>query len=156
MPWEETELAGSGEQGVNAPRGCRVTYNRSAATSTLGQWGRHVASAAPVPRHEMPGGGAWKLLAKAVCFMASAKNDGAAATVRDENSETDVLSRGTDASGYGTAAGDGFDCFTAAERTTGMTAHHLTGARAASSETAGRQDGEQLPVHDRAAVQASR
>ena len=82
---------------------------------------------ASVPRHEMPGG-AWNLVEKAVCFIASTKKDGSAAAVRDENSETDVLTRGTDASGYVTAAGDELNCFTAAGRTTGMTVHHLTGA----------------------------
>ena len=35
-------------------------------------------------------GGAWNLLEKAVCFIASTKKDDAAAAVRDENSETDL------------------------------------------------------------------
>ena len=61
----------------------------------------------------MQGGGTWNLLEKAVCFIASAEKDGAAAAARDENSETDTLSRGTNASGYGTATGEELDCYTA-------------------------------------------
>ena len=72
-----------------------------------------MASVAPAPRQEVWGGGAWNLLEKAVCFIASAEKDGAAAAARDENSETDALSRGTDASGYGTATGEELDCYTA-------------------------------------------
>ena len=59
------------------------------------------------------GGGAWNLLEKAACFVDSAEKDRATAAARDENSETDALSRGTDALGYGTAAGEDLDCYTA-------------------------------------------
>ena len=48
-----------------------------------------------------------------MCFIASAEKDGAAAAARDENSETDTLSRGTNASGYGTATGEELDCYIA-------------------------------------------
>ena len=41
---------------------------------------------------------------------ASAEKDGAAVAAQDRNSETDVLSRGTDALGYGAAAGKELDC----------------------------------------------
>ena len=72
-----------------------------------------MALVAPVPRHEMPERVARNLLEKAVCFIASAEKDGAAAAARDENSKTDALSRGTVASGYGTAMGEELDCYTA-------------------------------------------
>ena len=72
-----------------------------------------MASVALVPCQEVRQERAWNLLEKAVCSIASAEKDGAAAAAGDDNSETDVLSRGTDASGYGTAAGEELDCYTA-------------------------------------------
>ena len=72
-----------------------------------------MASVAPAPRQEVRGGGAWNLLEKAACFIASAVKDRAAAAAQDENSETDALSRVMDALGYGTAAGEDLDCYTA-------------------------------------------
>ena len=69
-----------------------------------------MASAVSSPRQEVRGGGAWNLLEKAVYSIASAEKDGAAAAAGDDNSETDLLSRGTDASGYGAAAGKELDC----------------------------------------------
>ena len=38
---------------------------------------------------------------------------GGCTAARDKNSETDALSRGTDALGYGTAVGKELDCYTA-------------------------------------------
>ena len=113
-----------------------------------------MASVAPVPRQEMRGGGAWNLLEKAVCFIASAAKDGAAAAARDENSETDALSRGTDASGYGTATGEELDCYTADGEDDGD-----DGSSSDRSESYVTRDGgttSNLPVHGHAAVRASR
>ena len=111
---DETDLAGSREWGVDAPGGCPVAYNRFAAPSPSALT---VGTTLGVSRARSPLGGAsrrvWNLLEKAVCSIASAEKDGAAAAARDDNSETDVLSRGTDASGYGTAAGEELDCYTA-------------------------------------------
>ena len=72
-----------------------------------------MASVALVPRQEVRQGGAWNLLEKAVCSIASAEKDGTAVAVGEDNSKTDLLSRETDASGYGAAAGEEPDCYTA-------------------------------------------
>ena len=113
-----------------------------------------MASVALAPRQEVRGGGAWNLLEKAVCFIASAAKDGAAAAARDENSETDALSRGTDASGYGTATGEELDCYTTDGEDDGD-----DGSSSDRSESYVTRDGgttSNLPVHGRAAVRASR
>ena len=108
----------------------------------------------------MRGGGAWNLLEKAVCFIASAEKDGAAAAARDENSETDALSRGTDASGHGTATGEELDCYTTDGEDDGD-----DGSSSDRSESYVTRDGGttsnlpvhgRLPVHGCAAVRVSR
>ena len=71
-----------------------------------------MASFAPASRQEMRRGGAWNILEKAACF-ASAKKDDAAAAAWNENGRTGALSRGTDALGYGTAAGEELDRYAA-------------------------------------------
>ena len=89
-----------------------------------------------------------------MCFIASAEKDGAAAAARDENSETDALSRGTDASGYGTATGEELDCYTADGED-----DVDDGSSSDRSESYVTRDGgttSNLPVHGHAAVRASR
>ena len=95
---------------------------------------------------------------KAVCFIASAEKDGAAAAARDENSETDTLSRGTNASGYGTATGEELDCYTADGEDDGEDDGD-DGSSSDRSESYVTRDGgttSNLPVHGHAAVRASR
>ena len=89
-----------------------------------------------------------------MCFTASAEKDGAAAAARDENSETDTLSRGTNASGYGTATGEELDCYTADGDYDGD-----EGSSSDSSESYVTRDGgttSNLPTHGHDAVRASR
>ena len=89
-----------------------------------------------------------------MCFIASAEKDGVAAAARDENSKTDALSRGTDASGYNTATDEELDCYTADGED-----DVDDGWSSDRSESYVTRDGgttSNLPVHGHAAVRASR
>ena len=109
MPWEEIEWARSGERALMLPgadQSCttgRLPHPPSALT--VGTT-RGISCTYSPPRGAGRRGVEPSGEGGALCH-------GEAETARDENGDTYALRRGTDALGFGTAAGEELDCYTA-------------------------------------------
>ena len=115
MPWDKTEWAQSGEQGVDAPGGCLVAYNRSAAPhppSALTAWTTRGVSRATLPTRRCGEEGCGISWRRQRASLPPPRRIAWVAAARDKNSETDALSQGTDALGYSIAAAEELDCYT--------------------------------------------
>ena len=141
MPRGETEWAGSGERGVDAPGGCLIAYNRSVATSTLGLDGGDNTwrQSRPFPARrcgEEGRGTSWRRR------CASSPPPRRMARRRLRGTRIARLTRSAGEQTHQATAQPRARSLTATPRTgrtTGTTARHLTGARATSPGTAGRR-----------------
>ena len=141
MPRGETEWAGTGERGVDAPGGCPVAYNRSVATSTLGLDGGDNTwrQSRPFPARrcgEEGRGTSWRRR------CASSPPPRRMARRRLRGTRIARLTRSAGEQTHQATAQPRARSLTATSRTgrtTWTTARHLTGARATSPGTAGRR-----------------